>query len=123
MEAYVREAFGVEAPRWSLYKGARRATIAGKYRILLLLGDSQGDFYSLEPPSDASPEELERLLLAHLTPAERERIDEQYGWYFEDRWIPLPNAVYGNWESSFIQYRSMPVAERAQTESAMLSTE
>ncbi len=55
-------------------KGKRRKTIAQNYRILLLIGDSEGDF---------------------LSPADRSHPDNETYW--GRRWIVLPNPMYGSW--------------------------
>jgi 5'-nucleotidase (lipoprotein e(P4) family) len=64
-------------------KVARRAFVAGKYRIVLLIGDNLADFccgmngYRQADRND-SAEATERL--------------------FGERWIVLPNPVYGDWQ-------------------------
>ncbi len=66
-------------------KGSRRATVAGKYRILLLIGDDANDFASGFSGS---------------TTAERARLAEQYASYWGTKWIVLPNPMYGSWEAA-----------------------
>lgn len=122
MEAYVRREFGISDPMFPLYKGARRTAIAGKYRILLLFGDSQGDFYSLPPEPSMPDAERKRLLQAHLTVTERKAIQDRWGDRFRDRWMGLPNSMYGNWLSSFHGYRSLTPAEQVRTDAPRLST-
>ncbi|MBU1004014.1 MAG: hypothetical protein KKE73_15990 [Proteobacteria bacterium] len=95
------------------YKGARRAAIARNYRILLLVGDSQGDFYSTPPEPWMDSQTYIRLLNAELTPQERFEILDTYGHFYDDRWIQLPNAYYGHWLGSRFRYRGLGPEERA----------
>jgi len=62
------------------------------------------------------------LLAGHLSVAERELIQCRWGAFFEDRWMPLPNAMYGNWLQSINGYKSLSVAERVRRDAAMLDT-
>jgi 5'-nucleotidase (lipoprotein e(P4) family) len=72
-----------DKPEWSTAdKGSRRSAIAERYRILLLIGDDLGDFLS---GARVSLEERRRLVSAHAA---------RWG----ERWIVLPNAMYGSWE-------------------------
>ena len=64
-------------------KSARRAAVAERYRIVLLVGDDFNDFVS-----------------ARLPRAERDRLVERYADRWGDRWIMLPNPVYGSWEGA-----------------------
>ena len=73
-----------EKPEWTSDKGSRRALIAQRYRILLLIGDDLGDFLS---GIRVSSEERRRIALTHSS------------WWGE-RWIILPNPMYGSWESA-----------------------
>ena len=65
-------------------KGSRRAFVAAKYRILLLVGDNLEDFISVRDKSMGG-----RDLLAS-------RYDDWWG----SKWIVLPNPTYGSWESA-----------------------
>ena len=61
-----------EKPEWATSdKGGRRRSIAGKYRILLLVGDNLGDFVSG----------------GRTTVAERDALVEPYASYWGTRWI------------------------------------
>ena len=73
-----------EKPEWSSDKGSRRAVIAQRYRILLLVGDDLGDFLSG----------------IRVSPEERRRIAAPYADRWGERWILLPNPMYGSWESA-----------------------
>jgi len=73
-----------ERPEWGSDKGSRREAIARRYRILLLIGDDLGDFFS---GVRASPEE-------------RHRLAATYASRWGERWIVLPNPMYGSWEAA-----------------------
>ncbi len=123
MEAFVKKEFDISRPMWTLAKSRRREAIAGQYRVLLQFGDSQGDFYSPLPQKGAPPSEQKRLLLAHLTPEERTAIYERWKYLFMDRWMALPNAMYGNWQSSYLKYESLSTKESVRRMRPMLATE
>jgi 5'-nucleotidase (lipoprotein e(P4) family) len=73
-----------EKPEWGTDKGSRRQEIAGRYRILLLIGDDLGDFVSG----------------ARVSPEDRKRLVATYNDRWGERWIVLPNPMYGSWETS-----------------------
>lgn len=74
-------------PQWaSSAKGTRRAHVARTHRILLLLGDNLGDFLDI-PPEQSSPGCRAQMYRDHLA-------------YWGERWIMLPNPVYGSWEDA-----------------------
>lgn len=62
-------------------KGARRTAVARTHRILLLIGDDLNDFVS-------APRDL----------AGREALADVYAQFWGERWIILPNPMYGSWE-------------------------
>jgi acid phosphatase len=62
-------------------KSPRRALVAEKHRVLLLVGDDLNDF--ITPPPDA---------------AGREALSRVYANYWGERWFILPNPMYGSWE-------------------------
>ena len=64
-------------------KVSRRAMVAAKHRIVLLIGDNMADVCSQMDSTDSN---------------ERNRIARQRGAMLESRWIILPNPVYGGWE-------------------------
>ncbi|HGY56780.1 MAG TPA: 5'-nucleotidase, lipoprotein e(P4) family [Caldithrix abyssi] len=70
-------------------KGPRRHKIAENYRILLLIGDNNGDFASgfTKAPS-----------------AQRHKMVKDYRDYWGTKWIVLPNPSYGDWESALYEY-------------------
>jgi len=86
--AQLLERYGVPLDRGSLMckdgsgeKGPRRAFIARTHRVLLLIGDDLNDFVS-------APDDL----------ASREALSRIYSRFWGERWIILPNPMYGSWE-------------------------
>ncbi|EMI53449.1 5'-nucleotidase, lipoprotein e(P4) family [Rhodopirellula sallentina] len=74
-----------ERDEWTSDKTTRRAHIAKRYRILLLIGDDLNDFVSIgEKPSSQARHDL---AVEHA---------DMWG----TQWIQLPNANYGGWERS-----------------------
>lgn len=76
-----------ERPDWEA-KDPRRAWVADRYRVLLLIGDNLGDFVE---PADTSL-------------AAREDMAEQHQQFWGERWIALPNPQYGSWEGALFNY-------------------
>jgi acid phosphatase len=76
-----------EKPGWEP-KEPRRAWVAERYRVVLLLGDNLGDF--VEP--------------ADTTLTARQRMADRYERFWGTRWIALPNAQYGSWEGALFDY-------------------
>lgn len=67
-------------------KGPRRAEVASRYRILLLVGDDLGDFTSVaSQPLD-----------------KRSAFVEQHKENWGTRWIVIPNPIYGSWERAVL---------------------
>jgi acid phosphatase len=74
-----------ERPEWDTSdKSPRRAFVADRYRLLLLVGDDFGDF------SSASRGSIE----------ERTSAATSYTSLWGRKWIVLPNAMYGSWEAA-----------------------
>ena len=74
-----------ERPEWSASdKSPRRAYVASKYRVLLLLGDDLNDF----------------AFAAGKSVAERDAIIRDTASNWGTRWFILPNPIYGSWEKS-----------------------
>ncbi|MBK7043664.1 MAG: acid phosphatase [Rhodanobacteraceae bacterium] len=65
-------------------KGARRKIVAAKYRVVLVLGDNLGDF------TDG---------VYTTTEVRAQLVEDHAGWWGE-RWIILPNPMYGSWEDA-----------------------
>ena len=72
---------------WSSDKTSRRKYVAKDYRILLLIGDDLNDFISSTERTQTTTETHKYIL-------------EKYASYWGDKWILLPNPVYGSWERS-----------------------
>ena len=88
-------------------KDCRRRQVAGRYRVLMLVGDQLGDF--VEPAVD--------------TPAGRQAALERHGGWFGERWWMLPNPTYGGWEPAvFGNDWSLPPAARRAAKRAALDT-
>lgn len=68
-------------------KSARRAWVAQRHRVVLLLGDNLGDFID----GVGVGVEARQALMAPFT-----------SWWGE-RWFMLPNPTYGSWESAVLQ--------------------
>ncbi len=69
-------------------KTTRRAWVADRFRILLVVGDNFGDFAA----------EVETSV------GERKRRADAYEKFWGTRWIVLPNAQYGSWEGALFEY-------------------
>ena len=79
-------------------KNARRSAVAENYRILLLIGDNAGDFYSG---------------FTHSNQAYRDSLTTVYKYYWGTKWIVLPNPIYGDWESALFDYDyGLPESEK-----------
>jgi len=70
-------------------KGERRSQISGNYRILLLIGDNNGDFASG---------------FTGASETVRDSLVSEYDKYWGTKWIVLPNPVYGDWEGALYNY-------------------
>ncbi len=62
-------------------KSARRYQATAGHRVVLLIGDDIGDFFTVAREAKARDEALAR-----------------YERWFGDRWFILPNPAYGSWE-------------------------
>lgn len=74
-----------ETDEWGSNKSSRRAEVAKTHRILLLLGDDLNDF--IAGVRDVGPDERIRVAASHRD-------------FWGERWIMLPNPIYGSWESA-----------------------
>ncbi len=82
-------------------KEGRRQTVGAKYRIVLLMGDDLNDF------SDV----FENNKTVEGRAAAADRYKEEFG----RRFIMLPNAMYGDWESAIYDYNfKLTEAEKAE---------
>lgn len=80
-------------------KGPRRDVVSQKYRIVLLMGDNLDDFSTV----------FERKSIADRY-AEVEKNRDLWGKKF----IVLPNAMYGTWESAIYEYQRLTEAQKAE---------
>ena len=69
-------------------KSGRRRHVCQGYRVLVLAGDNLGDFISG----------------AKDTPENRIKAAEKYASFWAEKWILLPNPVYGSWEGALFDY-------------------
>jgi 5'-nucleotidase (lipoprotein e(P4) family) len=70
-------------------KEIRKNTIAQTHNIVMLIGDNLNDFSNLFEKKSSD---------------ERETIVNNFSAEFGNRFIVLPNPVYGDWESSLYHY-------------------
>ena len=78
-------------------KEARRQSVLSTHEIVMLLGDNLADFSSL---FDKKPED-ERLRNTNFSAPD-----------FGNRFIVLPNPVYGDWESAMYNYGRYTIAQK-----------
>lgn len=65
---------------WTSDKTGRRAAVAAEHRVLLVIGDDVNDFAN-----------------ARLPLAERDALVRRHADRWGERWIVLPNPMYGSW--------------------------
>lgn len=83
-----------EKENWTSDKSTRRAAVAAHYRVIFLCGDDLNDFFS-----------------ARMTPEKRALEAQKNESWWGERWIILPNPMYGSWEDSLIDFdRSLGAA-------------
>jgi 5'-nucleotidase (lipoprotein e(P4) family) len=80
-------------------KEPRRNEVAAKYRIVMLMGDNLDDFSEV---------------FEHKSMAERFAAVENAREQFGKRFIVLPNAMYGTWESAIYNYERLTEAQKAE---------
>jgi 5'-nucleotidase (lipoprotein e(P4) family) len=86
-------------------KEPRRKMVTAKYRIVMLMGDNLDDF----------ADTFERKSIAERF-AEVDRARDLWGKKF----IVLPNAMYGTWESAIYNYERLSEAQKAERRAAAL---
>ncbi len=86
-------------------KEARRLSILQKHRIVLLIGDNLNDLSNV----------FERKSVADRF-AEVDKTREMFG----RRFIVLPNAMYGDWESAIYEYQRLNEVEKTQRRNSAL---
>jgi 5'-nucleotidase (lipoprotein e(P4) family) len=70
-------------------KEPRKNSIAETHTIVMLIGDNMNDF---------------SYLFEKKTSDERDKVADDFSAEFGNRFIVLPNPVYGDWESSLYHY-------------------
>lgn len=80
-------------------KEARRQAISQKYRIVILMGDNLDDLSNVFERKSI----LERF-------AETDKLREMFG----NKFIVLPNAMYGTWENAVYEYGRLNEAQKAE---------
>lgn len=86
-------------------KEPRRLAIAQKYRIVILMGDNlndHADFFERKSVSDRF--------------AEVERVKNLWG----NKFIVLPNAMYGDWENAIYEYQRLNEKQKAEKRAGAL---
>jgi 5'-nucleotidase (lipoprotein e(P4) family) len=71
-------------------KEPRKNSIAETHTIVLLMGDNMNDF---------------SFLFEKKSSDERDKVADSFAGEFGNRFIVLPNPVYGDWESSLYHYK------------------
>lgn len=90
-------------------KEPRRQIVSSRYRIVLLIGDNLNDF--------AEMFEKEKTVAGRMAAVDKNR--DQFG----TRFIVLPNAMYGDWESAIYDYNfKLTEAEKAAKRKGQLKT-
>ena len=72
-----------EKVNWDSDKTSRRSYVAEQYRIILIIGDDVNDFVT--GTNKASSEQRMEVL-------------NNYREYWGEKWIVIPNPIYGGWE-------------------------
>jgi 5'-nucleotidase (lipoprotein e(P4) family) len=88
-------------------KEGRRRDVGARYRIVLLMGDDLNDFAAVFENSTTIANRM----------AAADRFKEEFG----KRFIMLPNAMYGNWESAMYGYNfKLTEAEKIEKRKSLL---
>ena len=90
-------------PEWKSDKSGRRAFVAEKYRVVMLIGDDLNDFVNARDKSQA----------------EREAIIGRTESRWGTRWFMLPNPAYGDWENAAIGSEGTPCEQMGKKIDAM----
>jgi 5'-nucleotidase (lipoprotein e(P4) family) len=86
-------------------KEPRRMKIAEQYRIVILIGDNLNDLANY----------FEKKSIADRF-AETDRVKELWG----NRFIVMPNAMYGEWENAIYDYQRLTEPQKAEKRAAAL---
>ena len=95
-----------EEEDWVSNKRARRTKLAGRYRILLMLGDALHDFIT-DSREASNPERI--------------AMTRKYGDYWGSKWFLVPNPMEGVWEQATYDFdtKTTPQERRAAKVSAL----
>jgi acid phosphatase len=85
-----------EESGWTSDKSSRRKEVASHHRILLLMGDDYGDFMSG----------------ARQSVTQRQAAAQPFESNWGEKWLVLPNAMYGSWEGALYNFESVPRRQR-----------
>ena len=97
-----------ERPEWEVSdKTPRRAWVASKHRVILVVGDDFNDF----------------VFASGKSPEERARLHEQHRDKWGTKWIMIPNSHYGSWERAVMGDYGLPAAEEAKRKYDALKSE
>lgn len=77
-------------PDWGSDKTSRRASIAERYRIVMMFGDNTGDFLGIGEAQGA--------------PLARRSAMERHAERWGRDWFMLPNPMYGYWDGAVLDY-------------------
>jgi len=77
-------------------KTARREAVAAGHRLLLLIGDSGGDFHAS---------------LGGEVESSRAAVEERFADRWGESWIVLPNPMYGSWDDGELAFNSAEQVE------------
>lgn len=77
-----------ERDSWTSAKTERRAYVAERFRILMLVGDDLNDFTSAK----------------NISQKGRNAIVENHKTLWGNKWYVLPNPVYGSWEQALTNF-------------------
>ncbi|MEA3327938.1 MAG: HAD family acid phosphatase [Chloroflexota bacterium] len=78
-----------EQENWVTDKTNRRSLLAEQYRIILLIGDDPNDFVA--GTKDGNP-------------TSRNEVFSEYQAYWGEKWILIPNPIYGGWEAALYDF-------------------
>jgi 5'-nucleotidase (lipoprotein e(P4) family) len=80
-------------------KGPRRQIVAAKYRVVFLMGDNLDDFSEIYE---------RKSTVERFAGVDRDRFE------FGKRFIALPNAMYGTWETALYNYERLTESQKAE---------